>query len=183
MTQPSTALANPDASRTGNVAVARLPSWALTAAHEGEPNSWWRAEDVRLSPAQRAELPAIIERARLATTGTPADRAAPLADELLKIAVRVSPGSGRGEIRGWSVGLLDSLAHYPADIVAGAIAEARRTQFQFLNEVGPSIGKVCAERLARRRRVLNRLEQLARTGEPVHRGDYVPIGQLARRMA
>jgi hypothetical protein len=158
---------------------ARLPSWALSAADDGEPNSYWNPGQVRLSPAQLAELPAIVERARVATTGgVNGEQAAAFQDSLLKIAVRVTPSAGRAEVLGWAVGIIDSLQRFPPDLVAAAIAEARTTQFEFLNQVGPFIGRICEERQARRLRVFNRLRQIGGQGQQ-RSSAYVPIGMTA----
>lgn len=68
---------------------------------------------------------------------------------LLKIAARVDPIAGEAAVRAWVAALLESLDEYPLHAIAAAMAQASKTQFRYLREVGPFLGEICDQQQRR----------------------------------
>lgn len=114
----------------------------------------------RLTPAQRDFLPSQLACAErdAAPAGANAKRAF---EALLKIAARVHPGLSEDAGARWIAGMIESLSHYPEDLLRYGIDEAGRKQFTYLNEVGPFVAAQIEPGHARRKIVATRLRAMA----------------------
>ena len=144
------------------VAAASLASWSEQATSYGGLNEYWDATDElgRLTPAQRDFLPSQLACAErdAAPAGANAKRAF---EALLKIAARVHPGLSEDAGARWIAGMIESLSHYPEDLLRYGIDEAGRKQFTYLNEVGPFIAAQIDPAHGRRKIIATRLRLLA----------------------
>lgn len=142
--------------------------WLNSATCYGDEYPGWTPADVQLTDEQRQQLPAEIERAsaELCPAGGDQRQIVVLQSALLGLGVRVQPGLEKNQARAWAASTVASLCHLPADLLTEAIRRACRTQFRFLGDVGPWLADELAEPVARRRRVLHRLEQLRRLPPP-----------------
>lgn len=139
----------------------RLPSWVMAAIDFGDPNEYWRAEDQRVTPEQRAQLPIALDRAEQALTGFDRQTLPRLRELLKPIGAKISPTMSQEQAAAWMSGLLTALSDVPYDLLDSGIRAAVHVPMRFLSEVEGVIRDVIEPEFRSRRIVCQRLRQLA----------------------